>query len=434
MKVEVKKVMLITAIFLTALLLVATGTFYKDDTHSKGDSDRAYSTQELHKQMNELLDMMKSKAFPQRDYQALNYERQVGVWISYIDLSEMMNGATPEQFRDNIREAYKNIVSIGGNTVYVHVRAFADAYYPSVMYPYTTAFGDSEPYDALEIMTEEAHRLGLSFHAWINPMRCGREESFEAMPDSFALKSFYTEHLGEYVCTAEESPFMWLNPASDEVREYISSSAAEIVSRYDVDGIHIDDYFYPTVSESFDSASFEKSGAESLGDWRRANVTKLVVQMNIKIKNTNPTVVFEISPQGNINNNYTQMFADVESWCASTLVCDSIIPQVYFGYNSSSPYLDTIRRWSEMTEGSGVKLVIGLGVYKIGEESEFENTDRIIAMQLSDAFELTNVGGVAFYNYSTLFCEDGGLAAKMSSERDAIVDVLASEGQEEQTA
>ena len=358
--------------------------------------------------------------FPKSDYQALNYDEQIGVWISYIDLGSMMNGATAEQFRESIAQAYKNIVSVGANTVYVHVRAFADAYYPSVMYPYTTSFGSTEPYDALEIMVEEAHKLGLSFHAWINPLRCQTEENFAGMSDDYPLKKFYTEHFGEYINSAEGSPFLWLDPGAEEVREYVADAAAEIVSRYEVDGIHIDDYFYPTTDEAFDKKNFEKSGEQDLSKWRMNNTTKLVLQMNMSIKNIDPTVIFEISPQGNINNNYQQLYADVGSWCASPLICDCIIPQVYFSYGSTSPYLETIGKWSEMTSDSGVKLVIGLGVYKIAEETEFLETENIIAKQMTDAFSLENVSGVALYNYSTLFESDETLADKMSSEREAI--------------
>ena len=375
--------------------------------------------------LSDVIGLFNDHIFPQSDYQALNYDEQIGVWISYIDLDGMMNGRTADEFRESISQAYRNVVSVGANTVYVHVRAFADAYYPSVMYPYTTAFGSTEPYDALEIMVEEAHKLGLSFHAWLNPLRCMTPESFENVDGKYGLKSFYTEHFGEYLNTAEGSPFVWLDPAVPEVRKYVADAAAEIVSRYEVDGIHIDDYFYPTTSEDFDRVCFENSGAQDLSKWRMSNTTKLVLEMNISIKNTNPTVCFEISPQGNINNNYVQLYADVGSWCASPLICDNIIPQVYFSYGSSSPYLDTIQKWSDMTSDSGVKLVIGLGVYKIAEETEFAQTENIIAKQMNDALALENVSGVAFYNYSTLFTNDGSLAEKMDSEREAIIECLA---------
>lgn len=420
----------ILSVMLASVALFAGLVFSKSIAARASEGGAAQAADEpMRQEMQEFSVMTRSRAFPKNDYRAINYERQVGVWISYIDLSDMMRNTSQEQFRENLREAYKNIVNIGGNTVYVHVRAFADAYYPSELYPYTTAFGDTEAYDALEIMVSEAHKLGLSFHAWINPMRCGREASFDEMPDSFELKSFYTEHFGEYLNTAEGSPYVWLDPSSARVREYIAASASEIVSKYDVDGIHIDDYFYPTVTEDFDRIGFEKSGEESLSQWRMKNITRLVVQMNMQIKNTNPTVVFEISPQGNVSNNYTQLFADVENWCASTLICDNIIPQVYYGYGSSSPYLDTINKWSEMVGESQVKLVIGLAVYKIAEESEFQSTDGIIGKQLSDALLLHNVSGVAFYNYSTLFSNDEVLADKITSERDAIAEALASYGQ-----
>lgn len=365
--------------------------------------------------------MLLAHEFEKNSYTALNYETQVGVWLSYIDLQPMLDGASPDSFRERIREAYKNIASVGGNTVYVHVRAFGDAYYPSALYPYTSAFGTAEPFDALEIMTDEAHKLGLSFHAWINPLRCGRESDVSGASEVLPLYDLYSAGFGNDICEADGSPYLWLNPASEKTRKLVADGAAEIVSRYDVDGVHIDDYFYPTTSEDFDRISFSESGFEELSDWRRANITSMVLQMNIAVKKVNPTCVFEISPQGNVSNNYSSQYADVESWCASRLICDAVVPQIYYGYKSSSPYLETLDRWNGMVSGSGVRLVVGLGVYKISEETEFISSDGIISDQIKDAFSRENVSGVAFYNYSTLFSEGG----RESSERAMAAEAIA---------
>ncbi len=370
----------------------------------------------------ELNDILRKSEFTQNSYEAENYDSPVGVWISYIELDEMLRNSTEDSFRSSINEALTNIKDLGANTVYVHVRAFGDAYYPSLYYPYTTAFGDSEPFDALQIMIEEAHSLDLSFHAWVNPLRCSSPENADNQELNYKLFELY-DSIGEKLVKPEGNSYMWLNPAYEDVRNLVSAGCAEIVSRYDVDGIHIDDYFYPTIDESFDANAFKESGHSFLNEWRMNNISKLVMLMNIEIKKVNPSVVFEISPQGNINNNYTQMFADVEKWCASKLYCDIIIPQVYFGYNSSSPYLTTIESWSNMVGENGPKLVIGLGVYKIAEESEFRNTENIISLQINDAYKLKNVSAVAFYNYRTLF-DNGELMDKMNSEREAITEIL----------
>lgn len=371
---------------------------------------------------SELNDVLRKSEFPQNDYDAVNYDNPVGVWISYIELDGMLRNSTEDSFRSSINEAFSNIKNLGANTVYVHVRAFGDAYYPSLYFPWTSAFGESEPFDALEIMIEEAHSLELSFHAWINPLRCSNNENIGGQELNHRLFELY-DNIGEKIVKPGDNPYMWLNPAYGDVRNLVSAGCAEIASRYDVDGIHIDDYFYPTTDESFDAAAFKESGQDSLSGWRMNNISKLVMMMNIEIKKANPSVVFEISPQGNVNNNYVQMFADVGKWCESKLYCDIIIPQVYFGYSSRSPYLTTIEEWSNMVSENGPQLVIGLGVYKIAEETEFRNTENIIASQINDAYKLQNVCAVAFYNYRTLF-DDGELMDRMQSERGAISEIL----------
>ncbi len=368
--------------------------------------------------------IFKNSEFPQNDYKARNYDNHYGMWISYIDLSEMLYNSTEDSFREEISRAYKNLKDLGVNTVYVHVRAFGDAYYPSILYPYADAFGKNDSFDALSIMIDEAHELELSFHAWINPLRCQTDEKISQLSSNYKLKGFYDESYNEMLVSVENSPYMWLNPAYEEVRDYVAQGAAEIVSRYNVDGIHIDDYFYPTITDSFDSEAFEASGATDLSQWRLNNITKLVMGMNVEIKKVNPSVEFDISPQGNINNNYTQMYADVNKWCKSTVICDNIIPQVYFGYESSSPYLSTISKWSEMVgDNENVNLIIGLGAYKISEESEYKYTKNILAKQINDAFKLYNVSGVAFYNYS-IFYNNDEYTDKMNSEKESIKEII----------
>ncbi len=406
-----KKTFLVIAIVASALISALSA---KSFLRQVGPQEKAF----IHiADLSQFRDILMRNNFPANNYNAVNYESPVGVWISYIDLAQMLRDSDSEAFRESISSAYKNIVSIGGNTVYVHVRAFGDAYYPSLFYPFTDSFGEAAPFDALDIMVSEAHKLGLSFHAWINPLRCSREESLAKIDNMYRVKELYLDGEARKV---EESPYMWLDPASGNVRECVALGAAEIVSRYDVDGIHIDDYFYPTTSPDFDSLSFEKSGENDIAVWRRANITQLVFLMNTEIKKVNPSCVFEISPQGNIENNLNSQYADVYSWCASRLICDAVIPQVYFGYKSSSPYLETVSRWSEMTGDSGVRLIIGLGVYKLLEETEYINNEGIIVSQIGDAAELPNVSGIALYNYSTLFSDNERCAAERKRIREKL--------------
>lgn len=126
----------------------------------------------------------------------LNYTVPKAIWISYIDLADMLTGKSTEEFRENFSQACDNALSIGCNTLYVHVRPFGDAIYDSELYPasryITGVAGEQSDFDPLDIMIQTAHDKGLSFHAWINPLRCENEECFQNYDDSFLLKSGMT--------------------------------------------------------------------------------------------------------------------------------------------------------------------------------------------------------------------------------------------------
>lgn len=131
---------------------------------------------------------------------------------------------------------------------------------------------------------------------------------------------------------------IYYNPGSEEARQLIVDGVKEIVANYNVDGIHFDDYFYPTTDASFDSgtyAAYQNSGGTlSLADWRRENVNILVRQTYAAIKSINPSVKFGISPQGNMSNNYNVQYSDVAKWISTSGYVDYICPQVYFGFQN----------------------------------------------------------------------------------------------------
>lgn len=342
-------------------------------------------------------------------YYPLNFEIQKAVWFSYIDLADMLTNKTEEQFKTAISQAFDKVFNLGLNTVYVHVRPFGDAFYDSSIYPATKYFNgeiqEKIPFDPLEIMVQTAHEKGLSIHAWINPLRCEKEENFNKYSNDFKLKQWYDnkDYFGKYLVEVNESQQLWLNPAYDEVRQLICDGISEIVENYKVDGVHIDDYFYPTTDENFDKSAFSSSEFASVTDFRLQNTTLLVKELYDTIKSINPNVLFGISPQGNISNNYTQLYADVELWAGNKGYCDYIVPQIYYGFeNENQPFGEVAQKWSDMT-CTDVKLVVGLAFYKVNEEGEFAENTGIMANQLDFSKALNNFSGVAFYNYKNIF-------------------------------
>lgn len=365
-------------------------------------------------------------------YNPLNFEEQKAVWISYIDLASMFQSGTEVDFKNAFSNACSNIKSLGCNTIYVHVRAFGDAYYKSKLFTWSKSIsgeiGAQPQYDPLKIMVKLAHDFGLSFHAWINPLRCETEENMSKISSNNILRQWQTnsEKYDEYLVKVNGDEHYWLNPAIKEVRNLISEGAKEIVENYDVDGIHIDDYFYPTTETYFDAGTYVEADVKMpLDDWRLSNCTKLVKEIHDAVKSVNSKVLFGVSPQGNIENNYEYMYADVKKWCSKEGYIDYIAPQVYFGYkNTAKPFDNTIREWSDMVTSDKVSLVIGLAPYKIGSDDEYTNNDGIIAEQIKSSKRLNNYSGFALYNYINIFTPNDTLSNRMSVERDKIKETL----------
>ena len=122
------------------------------------------------------------------------------------------------------------------------------------------------------------------------------------------------------------------------------------------------------------------------------------------VKSVDKRLLFGVSPQGNMDNNYTQMYADVKKWCSEEGYLDYIAPQIYFGYeNSVCPFSETLKNWENIVICKNVKLVCGLGVYKLEREDEFINDIGIIARQIGDTEADENCSGFALYSYQSLF-------------------------------
>lgn len=361
-------------------------------------------------------------------YVPLNYEVQKGMWLSYIDLAPMLEVGSEEEFRGNYTEACENIVSVGCNTVYVHVRPFGDALYSSELYPVSSyvPLENGQPlFDPLGVICEISHDFELSVHAWINPLRCQSESFFENMASSYQTKEWYDEN-SDKIQSVENSGNLWLNPAYPEVRGLIAEGAAEIAENYQVDGIHYDDYFYPTTEKSFDEQCYaQMAQGQTLSSWRLDNISEMCREIYSAVKSVDERIEVGISPQGNIENNYDFMYADVREWCAGTGYCDYILPQIYFGFNNSvKPFEQTLQDWSDIAAQGEVRLIIGLGVYKIGEESEFTDNQGIIARQAEIA--LDKCQGTALYAYNSMFEPDYDLVNRMETEIQYVAQVLKS--------
>ncbi|MCH5207322.1 MAG: family 10 glycosylhydrolase [Oscillospiraceae bacterium] len=367
---------------------------------------------------------------PTNDYKALNYAEIRGVWISYLEFASM-SSSTESAFRSSISEVFDNCVDFGINTVYVHARSHGDAYYSSSLFPRTKYLGGS--YDPLKIAIEEAHKRNLSIHAWINPLRaCSSADA--GREGGYKIGSW----IGGGTRAVLVNGYYYLNPAYDEVIRLIADGVVEIAANYDVDGIHIDDYFYPTTDASFDAEAYGASGYSSLSDFRFANCDKFVSSIYEALKSVNKSMLFSVSCQGNVNNNYSAMYADVKKWCSQPGYLDIIMPQVYFGFNNSSqPYEKCCAEWNAIARSGNVPLVIGVSASKIGLEDTYAGasgklewiTDSdILVRQYLSARELEYYSGICLYSYNSLFKPSSSVSERVGSEKEALKNAFEKNG------
>ena len=364
------------------------------------------------------------------EYQPLNYEIQKGIWISYIDLAPMLYGADEKTFCKNFETACRNVKNLGFNTVYVQVRPFGDALYDSELFQRSRYLSDEQDFDPLVIMTETAHKYKLSFHGWINPLRCETEEKISECHGGYMIEKWYKKmDSSDIIGRVAGDEHLWLNPAYEEVRKLISDGAKEIVEKYDVDGIHYDDYFYPTTEKSFDSRCYaEMSENESLEDWRLGNISQMCSEIYSAVKSVNTDIKVGISPQGNIQNNYDYMYADVKKWGSEKGYADYIVPQIYFGYeNQTMPFIKTLESWKKIVSNDDISLVAGLGAYKIMSEYEFSDNKGIISQQISDSIDKYNCKGASVYSYGSLFTPAEEYMERIKDENVLIRKVFTSE-------
>ena len=361
------------------------------------------------------------------------------VWIAYLDLQNILVGQTKAYFTETITEMFATCKASGLNTVIVQVRPYGDSFYPSDFFPWSNyasgKIGEALSYDPLKIMVSKAHEMGLKIEAWVNPLRAMTETQIADISEDYPIRQWYGSEKKKSENLFITGGRIYLNPASAEVRDLIAAGVAEIVRHYDVDGIHIDDYFYPSGLEfSHDAAQYQKylagGGTLTQGDWRRSLTSKMVKQMYSAIKAADKTVLFGISPRGINSQTYELLYADVAEWVSQSGYLDYIAPQIYYGYeNSTAPYSETLKEWSEMVTAKNVQLLIGLSPYKIGTEDQYagagknewlENDD-IIARQINDARGYDNCHGVILFRYEQVF---GAPTAAMEKEKSNFIALL----------
>lgn len=297
--------------------------------------------------------LAKAESTPKREFR--------GAWIQIIN--GQFQGMSREKMQENLTNQLNKLQDCGINTIIFQVRGEADALYESPYEPWTRFLSGTQgvapnPYwDPLAWMVKECHKRGMEIHAWINPYRAktkGTTKLAENHPYKKNPKRFFSY-----------DGLLLFDPGLPENRVYICQVASDIVRRYDVDGLHIDDYFYPYPSGELkipDDATFKKYKGKfsERDDWRRHNVNLFIEMLNDSIKAVKPWVKFGVSPFGIYHNlkvgskipgsktkglqNYDDLYADVLLWIKEGWV-DYNIPQIYWEIGHKAADYDCLIHW-----------------------------------------------------------------------------------------
>ncbi len=302
-----------------------------------------------------------------------------GAWIQCVN--GQFQGLGRDRMQATLRDQLDKLQACGVNAIIFQVRAEADALYASPYEPWSRFLTGRQgqppqPYwDPLAWMIGQCHERGMELHAWINPYRAKTKGTSE-----LAANHPYLRHRDRFFAYDNQ---LYFDPGLEENRRYICRIASDIVRRYDVDGLHMDDYFYPypAAGQSIpDDATFRayNNGITDRADWRRYNVNLLVQALHDSIRAVKPWVKFGISPFGIYHNqqagsnipgsatrglqNYDDLYADVLFWIGKGWV-DYVIPQVYWEIGHPSADYDTLVRWWARYAG-GRPLFIGQDVLR----------------------------------------------------------------------
>lgn len=362
-----------------------------------------------------------------------------GVWVSNVANIDTPRGLPMDEYKAHLVKIVETVASYNMNTIIFQVRPTNDAYYPSKLNPWsrfiTGVEGQDPGFDVLEFVINECKKYGIRVHAWMNPYRVST-----ASLDQLNLTK------EEYLNTLSEGNFarlhpehtildgankVILSPAHPEVIDFVTRSIMEVADNYDVEGVHIDDYFYPYAKipqelEEADYLKYRESEEQSFDDFRRMNVDKMIKSVHDALKKsfskTNKKVMFGISPfaiyrthssiveggwdKGSYNaagalQCYSELYSDVYKWMKEGWI-DYVVPQVYFPFERKDvTYHDLTKWWSERTKETNTVLYIGMGLYQMGSNEVWQNPKEI-TNQLTFNQNFENVDGAIFFTYKDL--------------------------------
>lgn len=338
------------------------------------------------------------------------------IYISYIELSKYLDKPTVEEQKSEILKMVQNVKQSGFNWIILHVRSFSDSIYPSTVFPSHYLITRDEKkeleLDILQEFIEQAHQENIQIHAWINPFRIRNDDSFQTIAESNpCFKWIGSNHIMKI-----DQKGIYYNPASVEVQNLVAVGVREIIENYDVDGIHLDDYFYPDPSKTIDLENYnqylQEGGTLSIDQYRLETINQFIRKIYQTIQDSNKNILFGIAPDGNITNNYQENFADITTWLKEEGYVDYIMPQLYYGFqNETKPFIKTLNEWHHYIENKDILFIPALALYKTGNLDHYAKTgsnewlehQNIIEDQIKVARNTKQYAGFSLFRYDNFY-------------------------------
>jgi uncharacterized lipoprotein YddW (UPF0748 family) len=362
--------------------------------------------------------LLTSPLFPQAPSPKREFR---GIWIATVENIDWPSNKylSSEQQQHEFITIIDRLKKDKFNAVFVQIRPSADALYESSIEPWSEWLtgkqgrSPSPHYDPLKFIIEECHKRGIALHAWLNPFRSVMDihESSISPQHVSRLHPNWNVIYGKY---------KWLNPGLPDVRDYVLKVVMDVVHRYQVDGVHFDDYFYPYQLKNkkfHDEKAFKKysRGIRNLDDWRRDNINLFVKRVSDSIHKIKPGIQFGISPFGIWKNkrtdpagsstsgseSFNSTYADSRKWLQKGWI-DYLVPQLYWHIgNNRADYKTLAEWWNE--NSSGKNIYLGESVYKIGSDKNIEwSCGSQIPTQIRLNRSLKNINGNVFFNTNSV--------------------------------
>ncbi len=366
-----------------------------------------------------------------------------GVWVSNVANIDTPKGLEKEAYQDYLKKMIENIASYNMNTIIFQVRPASDAYYVSKLNPWsryiTGTEGKNPGFDVLQFVIDEAKKYNIKVHAWMNPYRVSvqalnvenqtveqaKEEYLNSLDDlNFAKR--HPEHT-----IVDGANKIILCPSHPEVIDFVTKSIIEVAENYDVEGVHIDDYFYPYAKIPFereeqDFIKYRQNENQNFDDWRRSNVDKMIKNIHNELKKsfskTGRKVQFGISPfaiyrthislkedgweKGSFHSPgalqcYSELYSDVYKWMKEKWI-DYVVPQVYFSFERVDVnYHDLTKWWNNLAKETDTALYIGQALYQMGSNEVWQNKEEMMN-QLKFNCQFDHISGTIFFTYKDL--------------------------------